>query len=114
LFPGWAARDAALGACERVANSPDLEDPDAELRQAEALRRESLVINERLDPYSGRFFPRESRSELLSRITKQEREIENIVRDRSWDIIKSKCEGITGEWTAAYKNWTELVKFRSQ
>lgn len=56
------------------------------------------MINERLDPYSGRVEVRESRAERLARVVKEEQVVEGIVRRRTWDVIKGRCEALDGEW----------------
>lgn len=53
-------------------------------------------MDERLDPYSGRFYPRESRTEVLARVIRNERLVEDIIRERSWRIVGEKCEGFGG------------------
>ena len=47
-----------------MALNPD--DPDAVLARAESEKEKERVVDERLDPYSGRFFPREARTEILA------------------------------------------------
>lgn len=67
------------------------------------------VVDERLDPYSGRFYPRESRTEVLARVVRNERLVEDIVRERSWRIVGEKCEGFgetsDGGWRRALDEW---------
>lgn len=63
------------------------------------------VVDERLDPYSGRFFPRESRTEVLARVVRNERMVENIVRERTWRIVKEKC----GEFGALGEDWRGVL-----
>jgi hypothetical protein len=76
-----------------VATSPDPDEPDRALREAENEKNRERVIDERLDPYSARFFPREARTEHLALILRQEMGIENIVRSRTWDMIQRRCSG---------------------
>lgn len=66
------------------------------------------IVDERLDPYSGRFYPRESRTEALASVVRNERMVEDIVRERSWRIVGEKCEGGTtgrGDWRTALDEW---------
>jgi hypothetical protein len=108
LFPAWRARSLALEHCARVAAAPDPDDPDAAARAAEAARASARVVNERLDPYSGRFFATESRAERLARRVRQEQMVEAIVRNRSWDVVRSRCGGVDGRddgWEAAFAAW---------
>ncbi|SMR45296.1 unnamed protein product [Zymoseptoria tritici ST99CH_3D1] len=92
LFPSWQSRSDVLNYCAGVATSPDPEDPDHVLRETEdALARERLV-DERLDPYSGRYFARSLRTEALATLIRNERMVESIIRDRTWRIVGERCE----------------------
>lgn len=65
-------------------------------------------MDERLDPYSGKFYPRESRTEILARVIRNERLVEDIIRERSWRIVGEKCEefgGVAGDWRKALDGW---------
>lgn len=68
-------------------------------------------MDERLDPYSGRFYPRESRTEVLARVIRNERLVEDIIRERSWRIVGEKCEGFggtgSGDLRKALDEWRE-------
>lgn len=107
LFPTWRARTEVLDYCSFVATSPDPDDPDMVLRQAEILRDSKRVVDERLDPYSGRFFPREARTESLALLLRQERSIEDIVRSRTWDTVQRRCGAPHESWENALKRWNE-------
>lgn len=66
------------------------------------------MVDERLDPYSGRFFPRESRTEVLAQVIRNERVVENIVRERSWRVVRERCSefGALGEdWRGVLDDW---------
>ena len=89
-------------------------------RQAEDLRASERVVNERLDPYSGRYFPREARAETLARVVGREREVERIVRRRVWGVLGERCGGLNGDemgagrrvdgeeaWEGALRAWRE-------
>ncbi|KAI2626237.1 caffeine induced death protein Cid2 [Xylaria nigripes] len=91
LFPSWQARSDVLTYCAYVATSPDPDDPEIALRAAETERNRERVVDERLDPYSGRYFPREPRTELLASLLRQERSVENIVRSRTWAVVQDRC-----------------------
>jgi len=69
------------------------------------MREQELVVDERLDPYSGRFFPREARAEELARRVREERIVEDIVRGRTWGVVRGRCEGVEGEWGDAFARW---------
>lgn len=80
-----------LNYCAGVATSPDPNDPDHVLREVEDARARERVIDERLDPYSGRYFPREVRTESLAGLIRNERMVEGIVRDRTWQVMNERC-----------------------
>jgi hypothetical protein len=91
-----------------VATSPDPNDPDLIEREALNRRDAERIVNERLDPYSGRFFPRESRAEMLAGVLRNENAVEQIVRNRSWEIVQERCEGVEeGTWDEAVDKWRE-------
>ncbi|RFU74305.1 caffeine-induced death 2 [Trichoderma arundinaceum] len=105
LFPSWKARAEVLSYCGIVATSPDPDDPQAAILELEKQRDRERIVDERLDPYSGRFFPREARTQSLALLMRQERAVENIVRSRTWDVIQGRC-GATGQsWQDAMSNW---------
>lgn len=66
---------------------------------------EERVVDERLDPYSGRFFPKEARTETLARRVKEELGVEAIVRARTWGVLRGRCEGVEREWGEAFERW---------
>ncbi|KAL2166571.1 hypothetical protein VTG60DRAFT_2494 [Thermothelomyces hinnuleus] len=106
LFPSWQARSDVISYCSLVATSPDPDDPERALREAENERNRERVIDERLDPYSARYFPREARTEQLAHILRQEMGVENIVRRRTWDVIQRRCGGSTDiAWEQALESW---------
>lgn len=107
LFPAWQARKDVLYYCGVVAASPDPDDPEATLREMEKERDSHRVVDERLDPYSGRFFPREARTETLASLIRQENQVENIVRSRTWAIVQQRCGSVGDTWEQAVENWRE-------
>jgi hypothetical protein len=68
------------------------------------------VVDERLDPYSARFFPREARTETLASIVRQERRVENIVRVRSWGLVRERCGEDWKDWEEAFNEWKKSRK----
>jgi hypothetical protein len=57
------------------------------------------VVDERLDPYSGRYFPRDTRTESLAALIRNERSVESIIRSRTWGLVGERCdnEGVDAE-----------------
>ncbi|KAJ5983438.1 hypothetical protein N7481_005537 [Penicillium waksmanii] len=104
LFPSWQTRSDVLAYCAGVATSPDPDDPDLILRETESARDRERVVNERLDPYSARFFPREARTESLANLVRNQRTVEDIIRARTWGMVTERCGGSTS-WEDALNNW---------
>lgn len=92
LFPSWQSRTDVLNYCAGVATSPDPSDPDHVLRETEDARARERLIDERLDPYSARYFPREARTEALASLIRNERMVEGIIRSRTWKIVGERCQ----------------------
>ncbi|KAG5952104.1 hypothetical protein E4U53_001625 [Claviceps sorghi] len=101
LFPAWKARSDVLDFCALVAASPDPDDPEATLRDAEVRKARERIIDERLDPYSARFFPREARTQVLATLVRQERSVEDIVRHRTWGVLQERCQVPQSTWQEA-------------
>ncbi|KKA26394.1 hypothetical protein TD95_001372 [Thielaviopsis punctulata] len=114
LFPSWRARAEVLEYCAKVAASPDPDDPSAAARAEEMERNKKRVVDERLDPYSGRFFPTEARTERLASVLRLEQGVENIVRMRSWGVVRSKCAGAPFSGQEAYAEWEKKHTKRSR
>ena len=107
LFPSWQVRSDVLNYCAGVATSPDPDDPDLILRQTESAKDRERVVDERLDPYSGRFFPREARTESLANLVRNQRMVEEIIRMRTWSLVTERCSGSTANWEEALNSWRE-------
>lgn len=107
LFASWRARAEVLDYCALVAASPDPDDPEATLREMENKKDRERIVDERLDPYSGRFFPREARTETLASVIRQEQGVERIVRTRTWGVVQERCGGVGQSWEHAAAAWDE-------
>jgi hypothetical protein len=105
LFPSWQTRSDVLNYCASVATSADPDDPESVLRQVEDERVRERVVDERLDPYSARYFPREARTEKLAALVRQERAVESIIRARTWGLVVERCGDDWGEWEQALNHW---------
>ncbi|RYP04171.1 hypothetical protein DL764_004622 [Monosporascus ibericus] len=107
LFPSWQSRSDVLTYCAYVATSPDPDDPETALRGAETERTRERMVDERLDPYSGRYFPREPRTERLAMLLRQERGVEAIVRSRTWGLVRERCDDNAEDAEEALNRWRE-------
>lgn len=105
LFQSWQSRSDILNYCTSVALDPD--DPDLLLKVAESTKERKKLVDERLDPYSGRFFPREARTESLANLVRNERSVENIVRTRTWGLVSERCGESGTTWEEALNKWRE-------
>ena len=95
--------------CSSVATSPDPDDPEHVAREVYNRKGEERMVDERLDPYSGRFFPKEARTEELARLLRQEMGVETIVRERGWSIIMNRCEvmSVSEKWEEGIEIWRQ-------
>lgn len=91
--------------CALVATSPDPDDPEAAVREAELERNRERVVDERLDPYSARYFPREPRTTQLALLLRQEQGVESIVRSRTWGLVRERCGDPADDWEKAIAEW---------
>jgi hypothetical protein len=107
LFPSWKVRSDVLDYCAAVAWSPDPDDPENILRQVEDVKARERVVDERLDPYSGRYFPREARTESLAMLMRNERAVEKIIRRRTWGVVGERCDMSSGTAEEAFDKWRE-------
>lgn len=107
LFPSWQTRSDVLNYCAGVATSPDPDDPDLILRETESARERERVVDERLDPYSARFFPREARTESLASLVRNQRAVEEIIRARTWGLVTERCNDSSSNWEDALNDWRE-------
>lgn len=103
LFHAWQTRSDVLNYCAGVALNPS--DPDLALKEAESAKERERVVDERLDPYSGRFFPQEARTEILAQVIRNERSVEKIVRNRTWNLVAERCGGTGTRWEEALDKW---------
>lgn len=67
------------------------------------------MVNERLDPYSGRSYPHETRAKLLAEVVRNERMVERIIRERTWRVVGERCGGFDPlggqDWREAFETW---------
>jgi hypothetical protein len=105
LFPSWKVRSDVLDYCAAVATAPDPDDPDSILRQVEDDKARERVVDERLDPYSGRYFPREARTESLAMLMRNERAVEKIIRTRTWSLLGERCGFSSQTAEQAFDKW---------
>jgi len=103
LFQSWQTRSDVLNYCAGVALNPA--DPDLVLKEVESAKERERVVDERLDPYSGRFFPREARTETLANLIRNERSVEGIIRSRTWSLVNDRCGDAGVGWEEALNLW---------
>lgn len=97
-----------------MATSPDPDDPDLILREVEDAKARERVVDERLDPYSGRYFPREVRTQMLASLVRNERMVEGIVRSRTWGMVRERCVGDEVDAEKALDAWRKGVGNKGQ
>ena len=107
LFPSWQSRSDVLDYCEQVAASPDPDDADLLSREAASVRDRDKVVDERLDPYSSRpsLSMRETRTQTLENLVRNERAVEGIIRIRSFTSVTERCGSSSANWEEALNSW---------
>jgi hypothetical protein len=108
LFPSWSTRDDVIKYCLTVALDPlsDETDPSTTERALEDQVAAGRTIDERLDPYSGRYFPQKTKREALLDLLQNEVAVETIIRDRSRRAIEERCVDGRGKADArSYNAW---------
>ncbi|EXJ77659.1 hypothetical protein A1O3_09888 [Capronia epimyces CBS 606.96] len=110
LFPSWSSRSEVISYCTSVATSPDPDDPDVIEREAMNRKDADRIIDERLDPYSARFFPKEPRTQQLAALLRNENAVESIVRNRTWGVVAERCQDVEPTWEQAFDKWRESRK----
>jgi len=105
LFQSWQTRSDVLNYCAGVATSSDPDDPDQVLREAESARDRERIVDERLDPYSARFFPQQARTEYLANVIRNERTVESIIRSRTWSLVNERCGDAGMGWEDSLNKW---------
>lgn len=112
LFQSWQSRSNVLSYCAGVALDPN--DPDLFLRDVESAKERERVVDERLDPYSSRHFPREARTESLAHLIRNQRSVEAIVRARTWGLVSERCGDPSIRWEEAMNQWRAQKESRSK
>lgn len=110
LYPSWAVRSDVLDYCAGVATSPDPDDPDSVLRQIEDAKARERTVDERLDPYSGRYLAREARTESLAMLMRNERAVEKIIRMRTWTLLGERCGTSSESAEEAFDKWRTMQR----
>jgi hypothetical protein len=75
------------------------------LRQIEDAKARERTVDERLDPYSNRYFPREARTESLAMLMRNERAVEKIIRMRTWTLLGERCGTSHASAEEAFDTW---------
>lgn len=116
LFPAWHTRDTILTYCEDVANSSGKPGNARSASNAaideDSSRTRQHPIDPRMDPYGARdSHRRRSDNEAQERImtwVRNERNIENIIRETSCELLASKCGTLSTPpkaYISAYENF---------
>lgn len=96
MFQNWDARTSTIDFCLGTVQTKSK--PKRQLTAEE-------IRGRRLDPYSGRD---EDEEPILKRVCEQEESTERIIRDRTWRVVRGRCEGLTTmqqDWQHAFAAW---------
>ena len=112
LFPTWQTRSDLLHYCALVATGPDPNDPTASLQESERVENKERTVDERLDPYSARFWPTEPRTQALANLVRTECGVEDIVRARTWEVVTRRCGPVVGSWKVHFNAYLKDLSRR--
>ncbi|KAI1006908.1 hypothetical protein K3495_g1314 [Podosphaera aphanis] len=107
LFPSWKIRDDILVYCASIAANTEANKPSSTSSTDDSSER---IVDERLDPYATRSHPVETKADKLNTIIKQEKDVERIVRDRSWKLINDRCGDDWSSWEDSLNLWKQASK----
>lgn len=96
VFENWDARTSTIDYCLQTIHANPVHPHKSTAEEIRARR---------LDPYSGR---QEEEQPILKRVCDQEQGTERIVRDRTWRVIRGRCEeinGVSSDWETAFSAW---------
>lgn len=96
VFQNWDARTSTIDYCLQTIKSTPFSSHSLSADEIRARR---------LDPYSGR---QTEELPILRTVCDQEQGTERIVRDRTWRVIRGRCEEMTGmdsDWEKAFSEW---------
>lgn len=99
IFQNWDARTSTIDYCLSTIKTSSIVKTNDHLSSKEEIRAR------RLDPYSGR---QNNDEPILKLVCEQEEGTERIIRDRTWRIVRGRCEELTGlasNWDTAFALW---------
>lgn len=93
LLESWNQRSKMIQQCTEIAKA------DLEASSNSSLKSSTEAdTNQRLDPYSGRPVYSYNKAEELSRIMRTEAAVEDVIRDRTWRIVRESCGDLPEKW----------------
>ena len=69
------------------------------------MKARERLVDERLDPYSSRYYPREARTEALAMLIRNERMVESTIRSQTWKLVGERCDIAGVEYDKALDAW---------
>lgn len=113
LYPSWERRDRVLTFCHKVSRR---EEEASDSTGPKVLHNPWGVVqtpDERTDPYSARdySYTRAPREEVLEDIVRTEMGVEQVVKSRTWGVLRDRCIGgaetsVDG-WQHEYHDWCD-------
>ncbi|EEB07808.1 caffeine induced death protein Cid2 [Schizosaccharomyces japonicus yFS275] len=97
LFASWLSRTQLLDTCEHIVQS------EAVHQRTPKPVAEASATPERLDPYAKSQAVDESVTTALLSVIANERQVENIVRDRSWEELTAFCPNLQQDWRDVFR-----------
>ncbi|ODV92245.1 hypothetical protein CANCADRAFT_832 [Tortispora caseinolytica NRRL Y-17796] len=99
LFPTYRSRDAVLSLCEEVAQQ------NKQSTAAPAEEKEAAKVDPRIDPYGSRHQQGPSREDEILEWVWKERQVEDIIRGTSFNLLSEKCIDCSSDWKSMYRAW---------
>ena len=99
-------RSDILSYCGAIAANPDPNDPEIIQKEVERQKAVENQVDVRLDPYTGQVHHREGRIDQLASFIRQETQVERIIRQRTWAVVRDRC-GMQQGCEDALREWKE-------
>ncbi|RKF56250.1 Caffeine-induced death protein 2 [Erysiphe neolycopersici] len=101
VFPSWNSRDKILQYCKSVATNMVTNESNPLLGNDDQIE----VVDDHLDPYSTRSSPTQTEAQMLSDVLRLENRVEDIIRNRTWEVICERCDLNSKCWKNNFSEW---------
>ncbi|ORY73900.1 caffeine-induced death protein 2 [Protomyces lactucae-debilis] len=105
VFRNWEGRSHTIDRCLQFADANVAKLNNVVHANTDQQNIRELNKQRRLDPYAGRT---ELEEPMLTRVLKSEQSTEAIIRDRTWRILRNRCQALSRlpqTWETAFVDW---------